>query len=293
MNQHLDFKIIYDGPALQSHSMEVRDLAPALLAVGSLFDEVNRLLNGDKTQIKLQVTALGAGSFEVFLNLYQSLAEQVSNFLTGEFVTSVLNLKELLFAPGIGLFWLIKKMKGCRPYKVTDLKNGLVRVEFEGDTIDVPVPLLRLYQDANIRRAIEEVLKPLCRDGIDSFKVKEKEVVIASVTKDQLTYFRVPKLEDEKIVSSESEAAYSIVSLAFKDDNKWRLSDGGATINVTIHDENFKKKVEQNEISFAKGDILRCKIKTIQWRTTEGLRTEHEVLEVREHIPAARQQLLF
>lgn len=54
MNQSTEFKIIYDGESLKNHSMEIRDLAPALLALGNLFDEVNRILNGDKAAIKLQ-----------------------------------------------------------------------------------------------------------------------------------------------------------------------------------------------------------------------------------------------
>jgi hypothetical protein len=40
------FKVSYNGVALQEGRLDVRDLAPALLAVGSLFDAANRALNG-------------------------------------------------------------------------------------------------------------------------------------------------------------------------------------------------------------------------------------------------------
>jgi hypothetical protein len=293
MSDNTDFKISYDGVALREHSMDVRDLAPALLSVGQLFDEANRVLNGDRTSVKLQVKAHAPGSFEILLELYQTIGSQVSQFLTGDFVTSALNLKDLLFGGSLGLYWLIKKLKGGRPKRIVDLKNGMIRIEYDDETFEVPLALLRLYQDAAVRKAAEEVLKPLQREGIDKFQVKERSLVIETVTKDELHYFAVPELPDEKILSVESEAAYSIISLAFKDDNKWRLYDGSSTISVIISDENFRKKVDHNTISFAKGDILRCKIRTTQWRTSAGLKTENEVLEVKEHIQAARQLLLF
>ena len=42
-----DFTLTYAGPALQDHEMNVRDLAPAMLAVGELFEALNRLYNGE------------------------------------------------------------------------------------------------------------------------------------------------------------------------------------------------------------------------------------------------------
>lgn len=296
MNKNIEIKVAFQGALLENNLMDVRDLAPALLALGQLFDEANRVLNGNKTQIKLQVKAHETGSFQILFNLSQSFASQISQFLTSDFVIAALNLKELIIGSstaGVSLFWLIKKLKGSKPDKLIDLGEGLIRIQFENNTFDVPVNLLRLYQDLAIRKATEEVLRPLQREGIESFIIKEDDKVIQEVTKTQLPFFNVPILEDEKIISNESEAAYSIVSLTFKEDNKWRLFDGNSTINVNIQDEEFRKKVDQNLIYFSKGDILKCRVKTTQWRTTAGLRTEYEVLEVKEHLSGMRQLSLF
>ena len=296
MSKKAAFKIAYDGEALRDHSMDVRDLAPALLSLGKLFDAANLALNGDKASIKLQVKAHSAGSFEVALELFQSWGAQVSHFLVGDFVTSVLNLKELVVGGGIsvvGIFCLIKKLKGKKPDSIKHLDNGMVLLEVQGETLVVPVTLLRLYQDVAVRVAAEEVLRPLYRDNIDKFVIKDGDTITGEVTKADVDYFTLPEIRDEIITENIHEAAYSIISLAFKDDNKWRLHDGNSTISVQMKDDVFRRKVEENLISFSKGDILKCKVKTIQWRTVDGLKTEYEVLEVIEHMPAAKQMLLF
>ena len=60
--------------------MDVRDLAPALLSLGKLFDAANLVLNADKAMVNLQVKAHSAGSFEVALELFQSFGSQVPHF---------------------------------------------------------------------------------------------------------------------------------------------------------------------------------------------------------------------
>jgi len=287
------FSVAYDGNALRTHSMDVRDLAPALLSLGQLFDEANRILNGDKASVKLQVKAHNEGSFEIVFELWQSYGSQITDFLSGDFVSAAINLKELVVGGGVGLFYLIKRLKGGKPDKITDLKNGFVRIEFDKDSLEVSIELLRLYQDLAVRKSAEEVLKPLSKEGIDTFEIREKKKIIETITSDEIHYFAVPEIGDEKIQEYEHESAYSIISLAFREDNKWRLYDGNSTINVSIKDEEFLRKVEQDLISFAKNDILMCRVRTTQWRTDIGLKTEYEVLEVIEHKAGARQLKLF
>jgi hypothetical protein len=56
--------IAYDGPALDTHEMDVRELAPALLAFSDMFEEANAVLNGDRAKISLNVKgSFKTGSF--------------------------------------------------------------------------------------------------------------------------------------------------------------------------------------------------------------------------------------
>ena len=50
------FEIAYAGPS-DEHSMDVQELAPALLGIGQLIREANTALNGKKATVKVLVVS--------------------------------------------------------------------------------------------------------------------------------------------------------------------------------------------------------------------------------------------
>ena len=62
-----DFKISYGGPAVENGTMDVSDLAPALLAVGEIFREINKELNGERAEVKTNVVAVKEGCFDAVI----------------------------------------------------------------------------------------------------------------------------------------------------------------------------------------------------------------------------------
>ncbi|MFC0204704.1 hypothetical protein [Novosphingobium soli] len=290
---HARFSVNYDGPALAEHTMDVRDLAPALLALGELFDAANHALNGDATQVSVNVRAHEPGCFSIDLDVVQSIIKRGIALLTGDEIAAAINLKELLIG-GAGAAWslikLIKFMRGRTPDKIERLPAGMVRITISDNTFDVPLKLLRLYQDLAVRSAVERVVeRPLETPGIDEVIFFDKGTETARVTKPEAHFFRTPSIEDKILIDDVRQSAFSIVALAFKEDNKWRLHDGQNQISATIADESFLSKVNNNLVSFAKGDVLVCEVRFVQKQTSKGLVTEHIVEKVIDHRPASRQ----
>lgn len=298
------FRVYYDGEALKESEMDVKELAPALLAFGELLEESNRVLNGDKATVTVKVKAFQAGCFGIDFEVIQSVLQHVKNlFADGTSVREAVDLLNLIgispfdatVATSGGLFYLLKKAKGRKPKSRTVLESGNVRIYFEeGDPIETTPDVVDLYVDEGVRRAINHTMAPLEKDGIDTFCIgwdnKREEIA----TKEDVPSFAPPAYEPVILSEDEEpqERYFSIISLSFKDDNKWRLSDGTSSIYAMIEDRDFLNKMERNAITFAKNDLLLVRLKTRQLQCRDGLKTEYVVVKVVEHIKAVKQMHL-
>ena len=91
------FEVAYDGDALADGTMDIRQLAPALLCVGKLIEHSNQVLNGDRATVAVHVkTGTQPGSFPVDLKLVFGLAEQVSAVFGGSDVKDAQEMLALL-----------------------------------------------------------------------------------------------------------------------------------------------------------------------------------------------------
>ena len=78
MTATAEFSIKYDGPALATHQMDVRELAPALLALSTLLEEANRVVYPESPPVRVNVRgSFQSGSFKIDLSVLQTVREQL------------------------------------------------------------------------------------------------------------------------------------------------------------------------------------------------------------------------
>lgn len=287
------FIVAFEGPSVADGTIDVRDLAPALLSIGKAIDAANRALNGPDVPVRVEVKTVAPGCFEVDLNVVLPTWEQLRTFVLGgdvQAANTILSLLGFAASSGIGLIALYRWLAG-RSAQHGSQQESVIILELDGRVIEVPIQVMRLYQDIAVNRAMSELLTSLETPNLDRIEFREVRGApsVETLTREDRTAFTLPEAEPEVVIDDTRRLALSIRSLAFQEGNKWRLFDGQNVITATIEDRDFLSAVDRNELSFRKGDVLICSVRTIQRQGASGLITEHAVLKVIEHKIAATQ----
>ena len=280
MSATVHFSIKYDGPALASHQMDVRELAPALIALSTLLEEANRTLFPNSAEVRVNVNgSFRGGSFGVDFVALQSIKDQIVSILSGPGATAAANLFAILSGIGIlgagGLIGVVKWLKGRKPtaiYLKDDTTVFELRTEEAVETFEVDLAAGRLYQSRVVRQSLARVVKPLETEGIDIFACGRNGETESVITKEEVQYFIVAASDEDVVSDVLSEGVLlQIESAVFKDGNKWRFSDGSTSFFAEITDEAFLERINSGDERFGKGDVLVVDLRRIQTIADTGL----------------------
>ena len=172
MAEASSFALSYHGPDVDNGAMDVQDIGPTLLAIGTLFNEANSELNEESVKINVNITATSANSFNIDLSVVQSVMEKVVGlFTTSELTTAA--IIAILFGTN-GLSWLIKKIRGRKIEKADRIKPaGKYKMSFsDGSSIEIDESVMKLFKNRRILEAITQIVSPVAKDGIEKLRVK-------------------------------------------------------------------------------------------------------------------------
>ncbi len=289
----IEFGVSYDGPALATGRMPVRDLAPALLALGELFTTASKLVYPDRKPVALSIKATEEGSFVVHLILESGPAwDNLVDIFGSDGATALANLQGFVIG-GSGLFWLIKRLKDRKVVSQDHHaypKHVILTLD-DQSSLKIPADTVTLYKSVEAREKAKRVVEPLNREGIDRIKFAGKSDTDGVILEEgDLPAYDVLEIDsDRPLLDQERELVVEIASVTFTEGNKWRLSDGEHVFFSGIEDQVFLDGVESGAEAFRKGDMLRCRMRVVQSQRAEGLHTEYCVVEIIEHIPRKTQ----
>lgn len=292
MSANVQFSIKYDGPALAHSEMDVRELAPALLALSSLLEDANRTLHGDRPEVRVNVKGnFQSGSFKIDLSAALTVKEQLVSIFSGAEATALANLLGILGGLGLigggGVIGLVAWLRGRKPSRVEYRGDKAIFVIEESEaieTLEVDLAVGKLYATKTVRQSLAKVVKPLSTPGIDYFAAgRDAKAEVVITASEAQSFFDLG--EDPEIVSSTltEGALLQIESAVFKDGNKWRLNDGTTSFFAEIADQDFVRSIESGEARFGKGDVLVVDLRRVQTIADTGLKSEYRIERVIEH----------
>lgn len=301
MSAKVHFSIKYDGPALASHQMDVRELAPALIALSEMLEQSNKAAFPDAAEVRVNVQGnFKGGSFGVDLIAMQSVAQQIVSIFSGPEATASANLFAILGGLGLlgsgGLIGVIKWLKGRKPSAIR-FEGDKTIFELRGsetvETFEVDLVAGKLYQSRVVRQSLARVIKPLEREGVDVFACGRDGTTETVVEKNEVPWFELAASEADVVSDTVSEGVLlQIESAVFKDDNKWRFSDGATSFFAEIADTDFLARIDSGDERFGKGDVLVVDLGRVQSISDSGLKLEYTVVKVREHRAPLQASLL-
>jgi hypothetical protein len=301
--KHITSVIAYDGDALRGGEMDVRDLAPALLAFGDLVRDANRLLNAGRAEVSVRVKSrFRRGSFAVTISLVQTIVQQAKGLFDGGSIYDAFMLAKLLGLAVIAekpkevvesIFELLKFLEGTEAKERESVDGGVRITNRRGKMKIVNNGTLILVEDNSIRNDVRRMLAPLRTPGIEKFETRDGGDAVETITLEDLpAVMALPPVSSQPMASVESSVLetrsvdfFQIVSLVFREGNKWKFNAGQGDFWAEIADPVFLAKVHRREILFGEGDVLKAEYVTSSARHGGKIEAETKLLHVFEVIP--------
>ena len=189
--------------------MDFRELSSSLISLGELFEEANRVVNGDDSTVKIQVHAdFRHGSFGIDVTVAQDLATQVSNLFADGPATAKM-LIDYLFATAvdavddgepvqvvicIGAWELLKLVKGKTADLTKSIKGkNIFNLNLGNTTYNIHNNAANIVNDSKCRAKMAGLAKPLKREGVDLLTIRSGETT-QTLERSEVEYLEPPEV---------------------------------------------------------------------------------------------------
>lgn len=282
----LRLALSYHGQAVDDGRLDVYEAAANMVAFSEFVSSAARAVYGSSATMRAEVAGYRTGSFITDV-AFQVVLPVASVLGSVDMHTVLKTIKEALE--------LWKHLRGAPPAAINPVGGDGDQISVTNNTGDVFIvnrPTVTVVFDGSTSETVHRfVNKALAREGIDAVKILAGEESLVEV-KEQDAPFFTNVTPITPIYESQVDYAVTIDMAAFKDGNKWRFSDGGASFYAEITDQDFLARVDAGE-AFAKGDALYVRMHFQQVRQGAELATVRTILKVHEHIRKGQAGSLF
>lgn len=306
-----NFVVAYEGPGVEDGRISVRQLAPALLAVGDLVERSNSILNGEAAGVSVKIRPSSKrGSALLSLALDVGLADQIHAFVEPNSLTNAAELLAILgFLDPEGrvvqaagqiknVIDLIRTLSSGEVKDKTVYEDGSAQYEIEaGGDVNIykaDGDIVLVGEDNKIQTSYANLIStPLQDPLLDGFTTRDpddEDKVVERVSKDEARLFKqIEDMRDREPVDSGEFTDWVTVRKAWtvESSRKWQFQGkGGQPFNAPIRDEGFWEDVRKDLVPPTPHAKFKVRVEWVQ-RGEDDF--EYEVTDVLDYKPAEPQ----
>lgn len=271
------FQISYDTDETADHTIDAEKLGLAIVSTSKALKNADKMINGETSELDLDVKAHSEGSFIVEFVTYVNSA--------GINPLSVLGFVADSAIP-VTVFGAIHEIASRKIKLVEKIRNGKAKLIFSDKTeMELPEHVADLVASKTFREEIETIIKaPLEGAKNAKFIVKdENDNEIFTVSEDEATSFKtLPVNIVDEVNEFHETKNVRFIKVNFEGPGGWQVRfSNDETSSVSMKDGAFLERINKNKENFSKGDLFVVKLKiTKTHRHGTTPRYKREVVEV-------------
>ncbi|EGR4341697.1 hypothetical protein FXE96_13955 [Vibrio cholerae] len=262
LNQKKTFSISYDMEETSDHSIDAEVLGQSLLSLAKVIRQSDKILNGENSEVKVEVKAHKEGSFTVDLVTWYQAG--------GADVLSALGFSAAGFAAASGTaFGIIKQIKS-KKIKAKITKGQTSKLVLNDDTtVECPTPIAKLVSDKYLRQELANVMNtPIANKEGAKFVIKgdNNEVLDSLESDDAFSFKSLPQKTLEEVEENIEQQTITFSQVNFDGPTGWRCDlPNGKNVSIRMRHEAFRNRINQGYETFAKGEpyIVQLREKTV------------------------------
>lgn len=283
-------EVYFSSPAVEAHSMSVRDLAPALLGFSDAIDRYKEL-NYPFLDLDVKITATRAGSFDVVLQLLGTMVSLGQGMNPSDVVQLASGLMEVIKIL-LARFQQTGDIKPG-PHEVIEQTSTRVKLSLGPLNLDVGRDAYKASRDGKIINSLGAASQPATLEGYDPIRFIHHDSNSREIIDAQASTAMIEARVSEQPIDPSIETTTLQIDTIQSRSVKWKFRKGDETFWCEILDKAFLNRWRNHQEPFYNDDLLRVDLQTEQYVQDGQLKTgDRRILKVYDHIPVQPQPTL-
>ena len=271
------FQLSYDTKETEGHTIDAEKLGDAIVSTAKALKNADKILNGEYSDLDIEVKAHSEGSFVVEFVTYLN-SNGVNPLSVLGFIAST--------AIPVTVIGAIQQIKSRKIKLVEKVAGDKSKIVFNDDSeYELPTQVAELVINRTFRQDVEKIIKaPIagCENARFIVKNENDEDVLTLNLEDSESFTAIPVNIVDEVTEQNETINIRFTRVNFEGTSGWKIKHKeDEPYSATMKDEAFLERINKNKENFSKGDLFAVKLKTTKThRHGTSPRYKREVIEV-------------